>query len=145
PAQRAARRLGGWTRQAQRPTSTAERVADDASLASRATAEGAAARGEPGKAGVLPNQQLEGFGVRSRRLLGLWNDDPDTAEVSVRVVRPIGTWKYGGPARVDIDFTLPVADEALKDLQFWPDDVGVEVDLPFEDDLPDVEDEGDGS
>ena len=53
--------------------------------------------------------------------------------------------RYGHRARVDIDFTLPMMDDALEDLQFWPDDAGVEVDLPFEDDLPHVEGEGDES
>ncbi len=51
------------------------------------------------------------------RLLGLWACDAHDA-VHIRVIRPIGTWSFGGQARADLDFDLPKTAIELEDLAF---------------------------
>lgn len=81
------------------------------------------------------------LGIRGSRLLGLWLVDPDSGEVVIRVVRPIGTWRWGANAKLDIDFFLPRAVDTLENLEFVPTQSLERVFLPFE---ADEEQGGDG-
>ncbi len=80
------------------------------------------------------------LGIRGSRLLGLWSIDPASEEVSIRVVRPIGTWKWRANAKLDIDFVLPRGVDTLENLEFVPTEDLEQGFLPFEVD----EDEQDG-
>ncbi len=74
-------------------------------------------------------QQLEiPFGLSSA-LLGIWWTYPD-GSVAVRVVRPVGKWKFGAPAKIDLDLLLPRTSEDFEELAFHPDDTGLELELP---------------
>lgn len=50
-------------------------------------------------------------------LLGLWTCYP-SGTVSIRVVRPVGLWKFGSREKVDLDFLLPTSATSLEDLEF---------------------------
>lgn len=67
-----------------------------------------------------PNMCL--FGVEASNLLALWNVDLESGAASIRVVRPIGVWRFAQAHKADIDFFLPHAYEDLMNLQFTPDD-----------------------
>jgi len=82
------------------------------------------------------NPDLGLFGVRASKLIGVWSVSADTGEASVRIVRPVGTWKHTQPNLVDIDFLLPRTSAAVSTLEFVPDDSGLP--LPFT-----TEEEGD--
>lgn len=75
------------------------------------------------------------LGLHGSNLLGLWSMEPTTDEASVRVVRPIGTWRWGQRAKIDIDVRLPRRADDLTQLEFIPTD-DRDVALPFEE--PDV-------
>lgn len=77
-------------------------------------------------------QQLQIPGMQASRLIALWLVDLQ-GFASVRVVRPIGRWKYGQKAKVDVDMTLPRTAAALADLEFVPEDQGLELRLPAND------------
>ncbi|HUZ10087.1 MAG TPA: hypothetical protein VMU76_07965 [Acidimicrobiales bacterium] len=72
------------------------------------------------------------LGIRGSRLLGLWAIDQKTGEVSIRVVRPIGTWKWRANAKLDIDFVLPRGVDTLESLEFIPTEDLEQGFLPFE-------------
>jgi hypothetical protein len=78
------------------------------------------------------------LGIKGSRLLGLWSIDSETEEISIRVVRPIGVWKWNSTAKLDIDFLLPRGVDTLESLEFIPQE-DLEVELPFE-----AEDDGGG-
>jgi hypothetical protein len=83
------------------------------------------------------------LGIRGSRLLGLWSIDPASGEVSIRVVRPIGTWKWRANAKLDIDFVLPRGINTLENLEFIPTEDLEQGFLPFEADEDEQEGEGD--
>lgn len=83
------------------------------------------------------------LGIRGGRLLGLWSIGTASGEVSVRVVRPIGTWKWRANAKVDIDFILPRGVGTLENLEFIPTEDFQQGFLPFEADEDEQEGEGD--
>lgn len=85
------------------------------------------------------------LGIRGSRLLGLWSIDPTTDEVSIRIVRPIGTWRWRANAKLDIDFVLPRGVDTLENLEFVPTEDLEQGFLPFEADEDDQEGEGDVS
>lgn len=70
------------------------------------------------------------LGMEGSRLLGLWSIDPKTKEMAIRVVRPIGVWKWAATAKLDIDFVLPRGINTLESLEFIPTE-DLEVELPF--------------
>lgn len=72
------------------------------------------------------------FGTPDDRLLVLWRLDAETGIPAFRVVRPIGRWKYGRRAKVDVDFHLPPTADELTDMQFNPSDEGIHLNIPKE-------------
>lgn len=64
-------------------------------------------------------------------LLALWSVSDDGA-ATFRIARPIGKWTYGGNAQVDLDFALPRKSSDLEELEFRPDDSGLNLDIPSE-------------
>ncbi len=58
--------------------------------------------------------------------------DPASGEVLIRVVRPIGSWKFRARAKVDIDFVLPRSVHTLESLEFIPTEDLEQGLLPFE-------------
>jgi hypothetical protein len=82
--------------------------------------------------------------VSGSDLIGLWDID-DTGEATIRIIRPIGHWRYGANEKVDIDFQLPKLPRSLSELEFRPsDDLGLT--LPFEsEDEEGEEGTGDGA
>lgn len=85
------------------------------------------------------------LGIRGSRLLGLWSIDPESGEVSIRVVRPIGTWKWRANAKLDIDFVLPRGVDTLENLEFIPTEDLEQGFLPFEADEDEQDGEGNAS
>jgi len=76
------------------------------------------------------NHNANLFGVRASDLTALWQVDNEAT--TIRIVRPIGKWRYGAHENVDVDFYLPRPPTSLADLEFRPtDDLGLT--LPFED------------
>jgi hypothetical protein len=76
------------------------------------------------------NHDTNLFGVRASDLIALWQVDNEAT--TIRIVRPIGKWRYGAHEKVDVDFYLPQPPTSLADLEFRPtDDLGLT--LPFED------------
>lgn len=65
-------------------------------------------------------------------LLGLWTVGA-RGGVSIRVLRPIGVWRYGSDARVDLSFDLPRYADELAGLQFDSTDDDIVVAVPKED------------
>ena len=80
-------------------------------------------------------------GPANDQLLALWRIDPRTAAPFFRVVRPIGTWSFGAQAKTDLDFLLPATGAELHELHFEPQDEGLELQLPREEN-GDVNDAG---
>lgn len=75
------------------------------------------------------------IGPPNDKLITLWRLDPKTGAPSFRVVRPIGKWRFGGNAEIDLDFALPETAIDLKGLFFEPADEGLdEIHLPKEED-----------
>lgn len=83
------------------------------------------------------------LGIRGSRLLGLVVVDPTSGEVLVRVVRPVGTWKFRSRAKIDIDFVLPRSVHTLESLEFIPTEDLEQGFLPFEVEGDEQEGEGD--
>ena len=84
----------------------------------------------------VPLGQSSAFDAEASRLVAVWRvTDPELAQVSFRVVRPIGdTGRWAGPAtEVDLDFILPNAGVELSLLEFEQVDEGLLLDLPEED------------
>jgi hypothetical protein len=52
---------------------------------------------------------------------------------SFRVLRPIGNWKWGTRAQIDLDLVLPESAADLEDLEFEPTDEDLDLELPRED------------
>ncbi|MFA1548811.1 hypothetical protein [Actinomadura chokoriensis] len=75
------------------------------------------------------NPDLGLHGVKASKLIAVWRRAPE-GEVSIRIIRPIGKWKLGKVAKFDISF--PLHRSGLSDLEFVPDDSGMNVLLPFE-------------
>jgi hypothetical protein len=61
------------------------------------------------------------FGVRASDLIALWQVVDDASVI--RIVRPVGRWRYGSHEKVDVDFYLPQAPTSLADLEFRPGSV----------------------
>lgn len=80
------------------------------------------------------NPDLGLFGVEASNLVAVWSVDKD-GSVGIRIFRTIGTWKAGASNKVDIDFMLPETWEELSEMEFTPDDEGLIIDLPFEEDI----------
>lgn len=72
-----------------------------------------------------PLIEQEGLFSTPERLLALWSADFASGEVAIRVVHPIGTWKHGEKAKIDLSIPL--------------DDTSFFVDTPF-DTMDDEED-----
>jgi len=72
------------------------------------------------------------FGPANSKMLILWHIDNKTGVPVFRVVRPIGNWKFGDRAKIDLDFILPQTADDLADLQFQPTDEGMELEIPDE-------------
>lgn len=62
-------------------------------------------------------------------LLGIWWADAEGG-VTIRVVRPVGRWEFGAKAKVDLDLILPRTSQEFEGLEFRPDDVGLDLDVP---------------
>jgi hypothetical protein len=86
------------------------------------------------------NPTIDLFGVESSRLLAVWTAD-ESGELSIRIVRPVGSWKFGRNAKTDIDFILPREVEDFTSLEFIPNDD--DFTLPFEFDEDERHEEGD--
>jgi hypothetical protein len=82
------------------------------------------------------NPDLGLWGVQASKLISVWSVDAETGEASIRIARPVGTWKHAQPNLVDIDFPLPRTSADVAALEFVPDDSGLP--LPFT-----TEEEGD--
>jgi hypothetical protein len=80
---------------------------------------------------LAPFQQEPLIGPVDSKLLILWRIDRDGAPL-FRVVRPIGPWRFGATANVDLDFPLLANAEDLRGLRFEPQDEGLELQLPSE-------------
>lgn len=85
------------------------------------------------------------LGIRGSRLLGLWSIDPESQEISIRVVRPVGTWNWRANAKLDIDFVLPRGVDTLENLEFIPTEDLEQGFLPFVADEDEWDGEGDAS
>lgn len=72
------------------------------------------------------------FGPKNDKLLIIWRIPADTAVPVFRVVRPIGDWKWGSKAKIDLDFILPDTAEDLAKLRFDPTDQDLELRIPDE-------------
>jgi len=72
------------------------------------------------------------LGIQGSRLLGLWSIDPESLKVSIRVVRPVGTWRWRAPVKLDIDFVLPRGVDTFDNLEFIPTEDLEQGFLPFE-------------
>ncbi|MFD8296618.1 hypothetical protein ACFV13_10395 [Streptomyces bauhiniae] len=70
-------------------------------------------------------------GPEDNDLLILWRIDAEGAPL-FRVVRTIGTWRFGKEQLVDLDFPLLASASDLRDLHFEPQDDGLELELPNE-------------
>lgn len=78
----------------------------------------------------LPDKLI---GSPNDKLIMLWWLDPETGAPSFRVVRPIGQWRFGRKAKIDLDFPLPETAVDLRDLRFVPAEEGLEeIQLPKE-------------
>jgi len=73
------------------------------------------------------------IGPANDQLLALWRIDPKTEAPLFRVVRPIGVWSFGAAAKTALDFPLPPTASELHELHFQPQDEGLELELPKED------------
>ncbi|MFE2240053.1 hypothetical protein ACFXCU_11230 [Streptomyces virginiae] len=71
------------------------------------------------------------MGPEDNDLLILWRVDAEGAPL-FRVVRTIGTWRFGKEQLVDLDFPLLASAADLHDLHFEPQDEGLELELPEE-------------
>ena len=80
------------------------------------------------------------YGVQASQLIAVWAITED-GKIDIRIVRTLGKWKTGQPAKADIDFPLPKTWDELSDLTFTPSAGNINVTLPFEDD----EEEGDAN
>lgn len=72
------------------------------------------------------------FGPANDRLLVLWRIGLKSGAPAFRVVRTIGTWKFGSTAETDLDFMLPRQASDLAALKFVPADEELELELPAE-------------
>lgn len=89
------------------------------------------------------NGRLNLLGVQGSNLLAVWTNDPASGELSIRIVRPINGWKYGGTPHVDLDFVMPRSAGDFGEWQFIPDDEGMP--LPFIFDEEEQREEGGSS
>ncbi|PZS24306.1 MAG: hypothetical protein DLM60_00605 [Pseudonocardiales bacterium] len=96
------------------------------------------------------NDSLLGMGVAHQpalfegsKLLGLWRvTDWEAFRVGIRIVRPVGTWRYCARARTDLDVMLPRLVDDFGDLEWRPNDFGMELDIPAGEDLEEGEEGG---
>lgn len=96
------------------------------------------------------NDPLLGMGVTHQptlfggsNLLGLWRvTDWETFQVGIRIVRTIGTWEYRARARTDLDVTLPRLVDDFGNLEWTPNDFGMELNIPAGDDMEEGEESG---
>lgn len=100
------------------------------------------------------NSRATLMGVGASNLLGIWDffqvpielDDEEpifVRELRIRIVRPIGDWKFGSLAQFDIDFWLPSTSSELENLEFQPMpelDLRLPIDYDAEE-IGDVDDE----
>ncbi|MGJ9374212.1 hypothetical protein [Nesterenkonia sp. CF4.4] len=67
---------------------------------------------------------------RADKLLALWSTG--TAGETIRIVRPVGTWKFGRQEKVDLDFILPRYATDIRSLEFETSDEDLFADIPVE-------------
>jgi len=65
-------------------------------------------------------------------LLAIWSASQKGA-VTIRVVRPVGPWRYGRTEQVDLNFVLPQSPTDLQNLVFEPSDADITIEIPRED------------
>ena len=63
-------------------------------------------------------------------LLALWSET--RSALSIRIVRPVGTWSYGARHKVDLDFVLPAHAADLDSLRYETADQDIVVTIPLE-------------
>ncbi|ASD20863.1 hypothetical protein B7495_01015 [Cryobacterium sp. LW097] len=83
------------------------------------------------------NTALEGLAVPDafyvqHNYLLLWRQGFATGEIALRLVRPIGVWKFGMPAKWDISMNLGGPDEDFSSFYFQPSEDEEEFRLPNE-------------
>jgi hypothetical protein len=96
------------------------------------------------------NDPLLGMGVIHQpdlfggsRLLGLWRvTDWETFRVGIRIVRPIGTWEYRARTQTDLDVMLPRLVDDFENLEWTPNDFGMELNIPAGEDMEEGEEGG---
>ncbi len=72
------------------------------------------------------------------RLIALWGASPQGA-LTIRIVRPIGSWSFGSRQKVDMDFVLPAVAEDLNSLIYDTIDDDIVVTIPREEDGTNVQ------
>lgn len=75
---------------------------------------------------LLPAEVLP----RADKLLALWSTGSEGE--TIRIVRPVGTWKFGRQEKVDLDFILPRYGTDIKNLEFETSDEDLFADIPNE-------------
>lgn len=63
-------------------------------------------------------------------LLALWSES--RGALSIRIVRPVGTWAYGTRHKVDLDFVLPAHAADLDSLVYETTDEDIVIAIPGE-------------
>lgn len=72
-----------------------------------------------------------GIFPENHNLLALWRESREGA-ITVRIVRPVGQWSFGGRHKVDLDFVLPPLAADLDSLRYDTADEDIVVNLPGE-------------
>lgn len=70
--------------------------------------------------------------ILQHKYLMLWREGYGTGEVGLRLVRPIGLWDFGMPAKWDISMDLTGIEEDFSSVSFEPAEDEEEVPLPSE-------------
>lgn len=70
------------------------------------------------------------LGAEASSLLAIWTYDAKADQISIRVVRPVGTWSYRHRPVTDFDIPLPRKAEEFEHLVFIPNDQNMP--LPFD-------------
>ncbi len=83
-------------------------------------------------AGMSLQQMIPALAVS--HYLATWHiADSATHEIAIQIVRPVGVFRYGSKANVDLTFWLPADGEALEDLEFQGNADNMPLDIPGED------------
>ncbi|MGI9016344.1 MAG: hypothetical protein ACR2HR_04430 [Euzebya sp.] len=78
-------------------------------------------------------QQQEPTLVPAAQLIACWEADLNGLP-TIRVVRPVGRWRYGGKEQVDLAFYLPRDAQGFADLGFVSSDAAIDIMLPIDED-----------